>query len=333
MFFDGLEKKDDDIVDVSVAMMTYFHEKYVSQAIESVLAQKTTYSYEIIISDDCSEDSTRKILKDYAQKYPHIIKLFLNEKNQGISKNNYFTRLQCSGRYIATLSGDDYWIDNQKLQKQVEFLDEHPEILATVTSVEGRYEDEEQAFEVYPKKKYRGKYISLNMFLHGATIGTHGMMMRNIYLTEEGREYFSLVPKASPYIDDTTECYLILKKSPIYSMDINGVAYRVRKNKTNEKNYNSTNAPIIKCKRVIDLYNQLDMYFEGEIDFFRVYKSKVALLILCLISTFDINQVREVYKSIPVKYRKRMLLFRAIPKSIKSFIKIIMRKIKTNLTK
>ena len=79
-------------VDVSVAMMTFCHEKYIARALESVLAQKTDYSYEIVISDDCSVDKTRDILLEYQKNFPDIIRLNFNSENLGISNNNYKTR-------------------------------------------------------------------------------------------------------------------------------------------------------------------------------------------------------------------------------------------------
>ena len=71
----------DKQIDVSVYMLTYYHEKYIRQAIESVLSQKTHYNYEIVISDDYSQDGTREILREYQEKYPDIIRVNLNEKN------------------------------------------------------------------------------------------------------------------------------------------------------------------------------------------------------------------------------------------------------------
>ncbi len=319
--------KTDTRLDVSVAMMTYFHEKYVAQAIESVLAQITDYSYEIVIGDDCSQDSTRDILLRYQQQYPDKIKLLFNDKNLGISANNYKIRCNCMGRYIATLSGDDYWLSDEKIQKQVAFLDANPDVFATVTSVEGIYDGTDRPFKVYPKRKYRGKYINMKMYLNGANIGTHGMLMRNIYLTEEGRQLFSLVPKASPFIDDSTECLLILQKSPIFSMDINGVAYRVQKNKVTAKNYNSSNSAFEKCKKVVDLYNFLNDEFVPHVDFLRIYVSKVAQALLCVLPKLEKDQFKAIYSTVPNEYKRRGLFVRAILRTFSIGCAAILRRI------
>ena len=108
---------------VSVDMITYNHEKYIAQAIEGVLMQKTKFRYELVIGEDCSTDSTRSICLEYKNKFPDIIKLRLPEKNLGMQQNGLENALACSGKYIAICEGDDYWIDPFKLQKQVDFLE------------------------------------------------------------------------------------------------------------------------------------------------------------------------------------------------------------------
>ena len=117
--------------EVSVFCLTYNHEKYVSRAIESFLAQETTFAYEIIIHDDASTDSTVDILKYYKKKYPDKLKLII-EKNNQYSKGGIFDirnqmLKKMKGKYIAFCEGDDFWIDNQKLQKQWEAMELHEE--------------------------------------------------------------------------------------------------------------------------------------------------------------------------------------------------------------
>lgn len=112
---------------VTVCMITYNHEKYIAQAIDSVLMQKTNFHYEIVIGEDYSTDKTREIVLEYKAKYPDKIKLLLQEINVGMMQNFTDTLKACKGKYIALLEGDDYWTDPYKLQKQVDYLDSHPE--------------------------------------------------------------------------------------------------------------------------------------------------------------------------------------------------------------
>jgi len=112
---------------VSVSMITYNHEKFIAQAVESVLMQKANFEYELVIGEDCSTDNTRQILLEYQKKYPDKIRLLLPEKNLGMHKNAINTLQASRGQYIAALEGDDYWTDPLKLQKQVDFLEANPE--------------------------------------------------------------------------------------------------------------------------------------------------------------------------------------------------------------
>ena len=115
---------------VTVLVTTYNQEKYIAQALDSVLAQKTDFPFEIYVSEDCGTDGTRDILKEYARRYPQIIRLNLREKNVGISRNWYEGLCAARGDYVCTLEGDDWWLDDHKLQKQVDFLRSHPDYAA-----------------------------------------------------------------------------------------------------------------------------------------------------------------------------------------------------------
>lgn len=110
---------------VSVDMITYNHEKYIAQAIEGVLMQKTNFLIELVIGEDCSTDNTRQICIDYKEKFPDKIRLLLPNNNLGINENGLQTLKACTGKYIALCEGDDYWTDPYKLQKQVDFLEAH----------------------------------------------------------------------------------------------------------------------------------------------------------------------------------------------------------------
>lgn len=112
---------------VSVATITYNHEEFISQAVSSVLTQKTNFEYELVIGEDCSTDRTREILFDFKSQFPDKIRLLNNETNIGAIRNFVATLNSCRGQYIALLEGDDYWTSPEKLQKQVDFLDNHPE--------------------------------------------------------------------------------------------------------------------------------------------------------------------------------------------------------------
>lgn len=116
---------------VSIACITYNHEKYIRDAIEGFLIQKTDFPIEIIIHDDASTDGTAQIIKEYEEKYPDLIFPIYQKENQysqgkrRILATFVFPRTR--GKYIALCEGDDYWTDPYKLQKQVDYLEGHQE--------------------------------------------------------------------------------------------------------------------------------------------------------------------------------------------------------------
>ena len=122
---------------VSICMITYNHEKFIGQAIDGVLMQKTTFDFRLVIGEDCSTDNTRQICTDYKNKYPEKIILRLPEKNLG-SLPNFVENLKiCSKdfKYVAMCEGDDYWIDEYKLQKQVDYLEENADCGLVYTDI------------------------------------------------------------------------------------------------------------------------------------------------------------------------------------------------------
>ncbi|WP_242034424.1 glycosyltransferase [Dysgonomonas sp. BGC7] len=112
---------------VSVSMITYNHEKFIAEAIEGVVMQKTDFPFKLVIGEDCSTDSTREICIEYQKKYPDIIRLRLPETNQGMMLNWINNISSGQGKYIALCDGDDYWSDPYKLQKQFDFMEAHPD--------------------------------------------------------------------------------------------------------------------------------------------------------------------------------------------------------------
>lgn len=117
---------DNDIL-VSIGCITYNHEKYIGEAIESFLNQKVNFKYEILIHDDASTDNTANIIRGYEEKYPDIIKPIYQAENQ-YSKGSYPSMInleRAKGKYIALCEGDDYWTDCNKLQKQIDYMEQH----------------------------------------------------------------------------------------------------------------------------------------------------------------------------------------------------------------
>lgn len=122
---------------VSVSVITYNHEKYIRQCLDGILMQNVNFPYEVLVHDDASPDGTADIIREYEAKYPDIIKPIYQTENQysqgkTVSKFNFD---RARGKYLAFCEGDDYWTDPGKLQKQVDFLERHPEYIATAHRV------------------------------------------------------------------------------------------------------------------------------------------------------------------------------------------------------
>lgn len=125
---------------VSVCMITYNHEAYIAEAIEGVLMQQTDFPIELVIGEDCSTDGTREICLIYEQRFPDKIRVLPRARNLGIVPNYVNTLKNCNGQFIALCEGDDYWINPQKLQYQVNFLLENPTYPGVCSNVEILYE-------------------------------------------------------------------------------------------------------------------------------------------------------------------------------------------------
>jgi glycosyltransferase involved in cell wall biosynthesis len=160
------------MVEVSVLLVTYNHEPYIEQALESVLQQETTCSYEVLISEDRSTDRTRDIVLDYADRYPDRIRLFLSEENQNDMEVCLRGLRAAQGEFIAYLDGDDYWLPG-KLQRQVEFMHEHPECPMSFHAVEMVPEGGETTIRRHPRP-----WHSMSELLRGNRIGACSVLYR-----------------------------------------------------------------------------------------------------------------------------------------------------------
>lgn len=179
---------------VSVRILAYNHEKYITRAIESVLNQKCDFLYEILIGEDCSTDSTRLICLEYQKKYPDIIKLILNDNNIGLIKNYVNVTNEARGKYIACCAGDDYWCDDYKLTKQVDFLEKNSDYSMCFTNAyeESNFSWEEYRKEVYgtaEDKEYFGSQILEYLIVPASTVVYRNNLINYDFLLK--REFFA----------------------------------------------------------------------------------------------------------------------------------------------
>lgn len=112
---------------VSVVMPTYAHEKWLKQSIEGVVSQRAPFALELIVGEDCSPDATMAIALEMQEKHPDIVRVVTSTENVRGRRNVYRCERLCRGKYVAYCEGDDYWTDPEKITKQVDYLEEHPE--------------------------------------------------------------------------------------------------------------------------------------------------------------------------------------------------------------
>lgn len=169
---------------VSVCILTYNHEPFIGKCLEGVMMQQTSFPFEVIIGEDCSTDNTRNIIKEFEQRYPGVIKPIYHGKNVGPQRNAYeFCWPRLTGKYIAVCEGDDYWTDPLKLQKQVDFLEQHNDFVMCFHGHRIVTENEDVTREVginrdiavYEWKDILNKHVAtLSVLFRNCIPSTHG---------------------------------------------------------------------------------------------------------------------------------------------------------------
>lgn len=169
---------------VSVLLTTYNHEEWIAQAIDSTLMQRTNFDYDILLMEDCSTDRTRDIVTDFQRRYPDKLRLILSEKNK-CDNTNWVAAWQTSrSQYVAFLDGDDYWTSPYKLQRQVDFLDTHPDYAICYHNVVVLYEDGSRELFSHDRPAAKKEASTIEDLLAGNFIPGCSPMLRKGLLTE-----------------------------------------------------------------------------------------------------------------------------------------------------
>lgn len=209
---------------LSIYVPTYNHEKYIVETLDSILMQKTEYSYEVLVGEDCSTDNTREVLKKYEEEHPGRVTVFYREHNMNKEKirNSTDLRLRCKGKYIIGIEGDDFWTDPLKIQKQIDFLEKNPEYVAVAHNCVVVDKNSQIIDEVYPGCK--DDEYTLEHFVSEIMPGQLATVMyRNPNLDSEIDEelmYKNLVP------GDRLIYFSLAASGKIYCMQESMSAYR-----------------------------------------------------------------------------------------------------------
>lgn len=287
--------------DVSVCVITYNKEKYIREAIDSVLKQKTTCKYEIVIGDNASTDNTTSILKEYWQNDHDRFSIIFNKTNLGLTTNIYNTMQKAKGKYIIILYGDDYWIDKNKMQTQFDYLENNVKCNAVTTAICSIYDGEKESFRVFPNKKLMNKYCTLQDYLNGYDFPMAGVMFKN-EIFSKNESHFKKMLEASLFIDDLSFCILLLMLGDVFVIGMIMGAYRCFKKDSNSTNFNSVNPKIKRDKMSVELLNNLDSVTGNQLDLRMRYS-------LIMASSFSAVVKKEMklidYKNLLTKLPKK----------------------------
>ena len=186
---------------VSVVVATYQHAGYIAQCLDGILMQKSSFPVEVIVGEDESPDGTREICIEYAKNYPDRIRLFLRSRSlstyveNGVTRrlNGAWCRRSARGRYIAMCEGDDYWTSEDKLQKQVDFLEAHPEFSMCFHNVLVIDEVGREAPRLAYRREMQPSYGVMDI-LPQNFIHTPSVVYRKNALPQSMPEWFRLMP-------------------------------------------------------------------------------------------------------------------------------------------
>ena len=214
---------------VSVCVQTYQHKDFIRKCLDNIISQQTDFAFEIVLGEDCSTDGTREICVDYAERYPHLIRLFLHDRKNVIYINGRATGrynlinglTSARGKYIAICEGDDYWNDNTKLQRQFDFLENNPDFIlcfhnAKIVDAQGKLVAESKLRTIHKQSQNQDSLVT------GAFIPTLTCMFRNRGL-DQLPEDFRKVTNADTFLFS----WLGQQGSAAYLPEINDAMYRV----------------------------------------------------------------------------------------------------------
>ena len=291
---------------ISVVVITYNQQKFIKKSLDSIFSQTILSSCEILVGNDCSTDSTKDLLENYNSNNGNILKVINRKKNIGPSRNLYELFLNCKGKYIAILEGDDYWSDPEKLEFQLEFLEKNESFIACTHRYKVIDENEKILQKEYygPGKPALGKYTlkDFENYIYFGHLGS--LFFKNIF--HNRNESFSIIFSAHRFIADITLNLILSMKGDIEILSKNMLSVRQISSKA-ESNYksiikekNQSMDRIIYINKLVDYAkrNKIDLrlknkdthYFAWSLIYFLRFPQNI-ILIQCFlhINTTEIN--------------------------------------------
>ncbi len=285
---------------VSISLVVYNQEDYLAQAIESCLMQKVNFDYEIIIHDDKSSDRSSEIILDYAKAYPDIIIPIIQQENQfskGTEVNAYLVIPRAKGKYIAFLEADDYWIDEGKLQYQVDFLENNPHVAMCFTATKRIFQGKDREPEI---KRYRNHHSACSIkdiIFQGGNLVDMGSAMIRASVFEDLPDWYSNIQ-----VWDITMPLLSSLHGEVYYLNRVTSVYRYETpgswTQTNVKNIEKRKNTLVKSIKTLDEFDDFTNFEHRKLI---RKKNEVKIIELLLLSSPDKENKNIFYPKLSLK--------------------------------
>lgn len=317
-------------IKVSIYCTVYNHSKYLRQCLDGFVNQKTNFKYEVIIHDDASTDDSANIIREYEKAYPEIIKPIYQTENQyskGVPIFKTYIKPLIKGQYCASCEGDDFWCDENKLQRQYDLMEAHPECDFCVCKVQAVSESGRILDKTYPNIELNGGILSSEEFLkvacHDYQFQTSSYFIRTnskMEYLEINNSYKDAAKKAKvgdwpqllyfgsrgsiAYIDDIMSCYRV---NSIGSFGYNLIVGNKRKD------------CYLKMIKMMECFNkETDSRFEQ-------YCNDFIFIFLCYAGEYKkalSKKYRVYFKQCTKRYRIRLFLSAYCPVIVKLYERI-----------
>ncbi len=303
---------------VNIICDTYNHEKYIADALESFVMQKTNFAFEVLVHDDASTDRTAEIIRDYEKRYPDLIKPIYETENQYSKEDGSLERIQygrVKGKYIALCEGDDYWTDEYKLQQQYDYMESHQEcsLVAHLALTDDLRKHKMRPYTNYDFSSPRNCELSAEQVIKKHILfPTASMFFRKIHydinadFLKTVRNY-DYVYKILFATEGTV--YVIPKVMSVYRLGVKG--------SWTERVGWDDNAIIEHLKNSIEILEQINKYREYKFDD-AIKHEILRRKFITLVKLADIQKLKEppyvrLYKKLPIKKKIGIYLHKYFP--------------------
>lgn len=304
---------------VSVYCFAYNHEQYIRTALDGFVNQKTNFKYEVIVHDDASTDGTADIIREYEQKYPHIIKPIYQTENQYSKRVGIFDTFikdKLQGKYIAICEGDDYWTDENKLQMQVDILENNPQYTACVHQTQ-KLDCRTGTTTNCSPLTADGEVLSKDVLTKGM-FQTSSLMYRREFGFDRP-EFFKAIKSVGDY---KLFVYLSLGGG-IYYINRTMSVYRIYSSSTSwTSRFNYSYKRTVKYRKErIHMLKMADEYYDGK--YHDIIENAIAIEeYRLLMFTWNKEAIKNkkyyhLFKKEPLKQKIKMIIQANIPKAMK----------------